>query len=275
VIANSPLSVANSASTYNSGLECKNISFSWSPTSDSSTVIADVSFQVRRGEFVSIIGPSGCGKSTLLYLLSGLKKPITGTVSLDGEIVRRPNKKIGLVFQHYTLFPWLTVQQNVEFGMKLDGTPAPDRRERAQAVLRRVGLLQAQKKYPHELSGGMQQRTAIARVLANDSEYLLMDEPFGALDLQTRLLMQRFLAEMWSEFGKAVIFVTHQVDEAVLLSDRVLLMSANPGRMASEITVSLSRPRDNVTVRFNEYRTLISEHLRREVELIFAAQACV
>lgn len=272
MIANSPLSAVGLKEEFTVGLECKGMSFSWCPTPDATMVIDDISLQVRRGEFISIIGPSGCGKSTLLYVLSGLKMPQQGTVSVDGEIIHRPTKKIGLVFQHYTLFPWLSVQQNVEFGMKLDDVPTGERHERAVDVLRRVGLLPVRKKYPHELSGGMQQRTAIARVLANDSQYLLMDEPFGALDLQTRILMQRFLAEIWNEFEKTVIFVTHQVDEAVLLSDRVLLMSANPGRIASELTISLPRPRDNATPKFNDYRIHISEHLKREVDFIFANQ---
>ena len=164
------------------------------------------------------------------------------------------------------------MQQNVEFGLKLAGISSNERHNRALGILQKVGLLEARKKYPHELSGGMQQRTAIARVLANDAQYLLMDEPFGALDLQTRFLMQRFLSDVWSEFGKTVIFVTHQVDEAVLLSDRILLMSANPGRLGGAVDVLISRPRNSASTTFNEYRAIVSEHLKREVELIFAKQ---
>jgi NitT/TauT family transport system ATP-binding protein len=255
------------------GLGCVDVSFSWLSEPDKVDTITGISLDASPGEFVSVIGPTGCGKSTLLYLLSGLMVPASGAVYLDGKPLVAPDRNIGLVFQHYTLFPWLTVQSNVEFGMKLAGVAPRERHDKALEILNRVGLLSSRSKYPHQLSGGMQQRTAIARVLANDSQYLLMDEPFGALDLQTRLIMQRFLSEIWQEFQRTILFVTHQVEEAVQLSDRVILMSSNPGRIAGQLRIEIPRPRDPSSNEFNDYRRIIGEHLRREVELIFRSQS--
>ena len=255
----------------NKGILCNGVSFAWTENGGDN-VLENLSFSVPSGSFVSVIGPSGCGKSSLLYLLSGLKMPTAGTILVDGRIVTGPDRSLGLVFQDYSLFPWLTVLENTEFGLKLAGASAKDRTEKSLDTLQRVGLLTHKAKYPHELSGGMQQRVAVARALANESDYLLMDEPFGALDLQTRARMQQFVLEIWHTYRKTVIFVTHQVDEAVLLSDRIMIMGARPGRIVVDHPIRLSRPRDANGRAFNEIRMAIATDLMHEVEALFASQ---
>jgi NitT/TauT family transport system ATP-binding protein len=210
------------------------------------TVVAveKLSLAVRDQEFVSIVGPSGCGKSTLLRIVAGLIRPGAGAVLVDGRPIEEPGADRGMVFQSYTLFPWLTVQGNVEFGLKLRGVPAEQRGRVARRYIDLVGLQGAEPAYPKELSGGMQQRVAIARALANDPAILLMDEPFGALDAQTRSVMQELLLRVWERTHKTVLFVTHDIEEAVLLSDRIYVMTARPGRIKAEVAVTLPRPRD-------------------------------
>ncbi len=222
---------------------------------------------------MSVIGPSGCGKSTLLNLLCGLQTPTTGEILLRGENLDGHRKEIGMVFQDYGLFPWLNVQHNVEFGMRINGAPVAERKAQTQEILTKVGLRAARRKFPHQLSGGMKQRVCIARVLANDSQYLLMDEPFGALDQQTRLLMQRFLLEVWRQFGKTILFVTHQVEEALMLSERIFLMTTHPGMFVEEIKVALPYPRDATSQAFNDYRLHIATHLEKEVLKGFSEQS--
>jgi NitT/TauT family transport system ATP-binding protein len=200
---------------------------------DTVTALEGISFEVRDHEFAVLVGTSGCGKSTILRLVAGLTRPTEGRVLVDDRAVDRPGADRGMVFQSYTLFPWLTIQQNVEFGPRLRGLPA-----RAQ-----VGLEGFERVYPKELSGGMMQRVAIARALANDPAVLLMDEPFGALDAQTRALMGELLLRVWGEAEKTVLFVTHDIEEAIFLGDRVLVMTARPGRIREEIPVPLARPR--------------------------------
>jgi NitT/TauT family transport system ATP-binding protein len=203
--------------------------------------IEAISLAVEDREFVCIVGASGCGKSTLLRLVAGLEEPTAGSLLLDGQEIAGAGRDRGMVFQQYTLFPWLTVRGNVEFGLRDLG-----RRERlgvARHFLDLVGLRRFEDSYPGELSGGMQQRTAIARALAYKPQILLMDEPFGALDAQTRGLMQDLLLRIWAEEGLTVLFVTHDVDEAVYLSDRIYVLSSHPGRIKEEITVPLARPR--------------------------------
>ncbi|MDR7434207.1 MAG: ABC transporter ATP-binding protein [Armatimonadota bacterium] len=207
------------------------------------TAIDRLSLQVQEREIVSIVGPSGCGKSTLLRLVAGLIRPTSGEILLDGRRVEGPGADRGMVFQSYTLFPWLTVQGNVEFGLRIRGVGAEERREIARRYIELVGLVGFEHAYPKELSGGMMQRVAIARVLANDPEVLLMDEPFGALDAQTRSLMQELLLQVWEKTRKTILFVTHDIDEAIFLGDRVYVMTARPGRIKEEIPVSLPRPR--------------------------------
>lgn len=202
-----------------------------------------LSLTVGDREFVGIVGPSGCGKSTLLRVIAGLVEPSTGAVFLDDREIEGPGADRGMVFQSYTLFPWLTVQGNVEFGSRLQTLPAAQRTSRAQQYIELVGLKGFEHHYPKELSGGMMQRVAIARALANDPDVLLMDEPFGALDAQTRVIMQELLVNLWQRTPKTILFVTHDIDEALFLSDRVHIMTARPGRIKQTLAVDLPRPR--------------------------------
>jgi NitT/TauT family transport system ATP-binding protein len=196
------------------------------------------------GEFVVVVGPSGCGKSTLLNLAAGLDMPSRGAVLLDGRPVSEPGPDRAMVFQEPGLFPWLTAAQNVEFGLKMKRLPATERRQRAADALRMVHLSDAAQKLPHQLSGGMRQRAAIARALVMDPAVLLMDEPFSALDAQTRTLLHEQMQEIWAATKKTVLFVTHSVGEAVRLADRVIILHANPGRIRREVRVDIPHPRD-------------------------------
>jgi len=205
--------------------------------------IEGVSLQIKNKEFATLLGPSGCGKSTLLRIVAGLTKPTEGVVRLDGKIVSGPGQDRGMVFQSYTLFPWLTVKENIQFGLELSGVEKSKQEEIAQEFIEKVGLKGFEQAYPKELSGGMKQRVAIARALANNPDILLLDEPFGALDAQTRSLMQELLTQVWEELHKTILFVTHDVEEAIFLSDRVFVMTARPGRIKAEIEVPLTRPR--------------------------------
>ncbi|MBE3588481.1 MAG: ABC transporter ATP-binding protein [Thermoanaerobacteraceae bacterium] len=201
------------------------------------------SFHVREGEFVTILGPSGCGKSTILRIVAGLTEPTAGRVLLDGREIKGPGPDRGMVFQSYTLFPWLTVRRNIEFGLELRGVPAQERRAVSRHYVELVGLKGFEETFPAGLSGGMKQRVAIARALANDPEILLMDEPFGALDAQTRLIMQEILLKVWEEAQKTILFVTHDVEEAVFLSDTVHVMTSRPGQIKETVCIDLPRPR--------------------------------
>ncbi|RWM40925.1 MAG: ABC transporter ATP-binding protein [Mesorhizobium sp.] len=203
----------------------------------------DVSLKVARNEFCVIVGPSGCGKSSLLYLAAGLNDATSGSIRVDGREVIEPGPDRGMVFQSYTLFPWLTVRANIEYGPKRKGLPAEQRKQIVDQYLSEVGLAPFADHYPAQLSGGMKQRVAIARALANDPAVLLMDEPFGALDSQTRGTMQKLLLRVWERQQKTVLFVTHDIDEALVLGDRVLVMTARPGRIKAEIKVDIPRPR--------------------------------
>jgi len=209
------------------------------------TALDRVSMDVQDGEFAVIVGPSGCGKSSLLYLTAGLNEPTSGEIAVDGQVVHGPGADRGMVFQGYTLFPWLTVRQNIEFGLKRRGLPIEQRRELVEHYLAEVNLKPFADHYPKQLSGGMMQRVAIARALANEPRILLMDEPFGALDSQTRHQMQRLLLRVWEHSKKTVVFVTHDIDEAVLLGDRIFVMGARPGRIKEVLTVPLPRPRQS------------------------------
>jgi NitT/TauT family transport system ATP-binding protein len=202
-----------------------------------------INLEVRAGEFVCIVGPSGCGKSTLLHLIAGLHTQTSGQVLVDGHPVQGPGTDRILIFQEHGLFPWLTVAENVEFGMKMKGLPKAERQERTRHYLRLVHLAKFEKSYIHQLSGGMRQRVAIARALATEPDVLLMDEPFAALDAQTRDLLHDELERIWSETGRTIIFVTHNVREAVRLGDRVVLLTFRPGRVKNEFPVVLPRPR--------------------------------
>ncbi len=213
-------------------------------TSDSPVIALDgVNLQIRRGEFISLLGPSGCGKSTLLSIIAGFQAATSGHILQDGQPITKPGPSRTVVFQDYALFGWMTVQQNVEFGLKAKGMPKAERAELARSLIATVHLTGFEDKYPHQMSGGMKQRAAIARALAPDPDILLMDEPFGALDAQTRVLLQEEIARISTEAGKTVIFVTHGIDEAVFLADRVVVMSPRPGRVREEVAVPLPRPR--------------------------------
>jgi NitT/TauT family transport system ATP-binding protein len=218
--------------------------------------VREVSFSVSPGEFVCLLGPSGCGKSTLLGALAGHIKPTGGQLSVDGLLVKRPHPERGMVFQHHTLFPWKTARDNVAFGPKMRGIGRQQRKTEADMMLDLVGLGGFADRYPGQLSGGMQQRVEIARVLVNQPRLLLMDEPFGALDALTRLKMQALLLDIWEQFRKTIIFVTHDIDEALLLADRIIVMQAQPGRILEEITVPFERPRMTEIIASGEFMRL-------------------
>nr|WP_315237559.1 ABC transporter ATP-binding protein [uncultured Albidiferax sp.] len=226
-----------------------------------------VDFNVHDNDFVTILGPSGCGKSTLLRIVAGLERPSTGRVMLDGQPVDGPGADRGMVFQSYTLFPWLTVAQNIRFGLRERGMAEAAQKERCDYFLAKVGLRGFENHFPKQLSGGMQQRTAIARALANDPKILLLDEPFGALDNQTRVLMQELLLGIWESARKTVLFVTHDIDEAIFMANRVAVFSARPGRIKSDIAVNLPHPR-HYTVKtspeFMQLKARLTEEIRSE-----------
>ncbi len=205
--------------------------------------VSNVSFTVQPGEFVSLIGPSGCGKSTLLNIVAGFVEPTNGFVKVDGVPVKGPSANRGVVFQQYSLFPWLTVRQNVEFGLRMQGMLSGQRETSARTLLGLAGLIAFENHYPDQLSGGMKQRVGIVRALATSPQVLLMDEPFGALDSQTRVVMQEILTNMWQQFRISVLFITHDIEESIFLSDRIFVMTARPGRIKAEIPVPLPRPR--------------------------------
>ena len=234
-----------------------------------------INLQVRAGEFVCIVGPSGCGKSTLLHLIAGLQAQTSGEVLVDGHPVQGPGTDRILIFQEHGLFPWLTVAENVEFGMKMKGVHKAERREKTQYYLRLVHLAKFEKSYIHQLSGGMRQRVAIARALATEPDVLLMDEPFAALDAQTRDLLHDELERIWSDTGRTIIFVTHNVREAVRLGDRVVLLTFRPGRVKSEFPVDLPRPRSledpEVTLAARDVLDELREEINRSLEAEYNA----
>jgi len=230
------------------------------------TALAPIDLKVKQNEFVCILGPSGCGKSTLLNIVAGFVTPSAGHVLLEGEPVLGPGADRGVVFQEHALFPWLTVAANIEFGLRMRGV---DHRERASVVERYVklmGLAGFESRYPKDLSGGMKQRVAIARAMANEPQILLMDEPFGALDAQTRALMQAELTRVWLETRKTVLFVTHSIEESILLADRVVAMSARPGTIKEIVSVPMPRPRDDTSPEFNSLKRALTDLLRTEIK---------
>jgi NitT/TauT family transport system ATP-binding protein len=220
------------------------------------TAIEGLSFQIRAGEFACFLGTTGCGKSTILNVIAGFVRPTTGTVLLDEAPITQPGPERGIVFQQFALFPWRTVEGNIEFGPRMRGLPKRERKVLLDEYISLVGLSGFEKSYPSELSGGMQQRVGIARVLANDPSVLLMDEPFGSLDAQTRLMMQESLLDIWQRTKKTIVFVTHDVDEAIFLADRIYVLTARPARIKKEITVNLPRPRSFDIVTSTEYTNL-------------------
>ena len=207
--------------------------------------LSDISLEVAKSEFVVIVGPSGCGKSTLLNIIGGLEEATEGTVTVDGKTVTQPGADRGMVFQGYSLFPWLNVQKNVEFGMKMQKVPAKERQEKALEMIDLIGLKGFEQVLPGQLSGGMKQRVAIARTLAAGPEVLLMDEPFGALDAQTRVVMQELLADVSRKMKTTILFITHDIDEAILLGSRIYVMSRRPGTIREILPVELSGERNH------------------------------
>lgn len=249
-------------------LELKGIAKSFYSRNHRLTALEDISFEVEEGEFICIIGPSGCGKSTLLNIIAGLDRPEQGEVLVSGKRVEHPGPDRVVMFQTDALFPWLNVLDNVEFGMKMKKIPREKRRALALEFLRIVHLIPFQHAFIHELSGGMKQRVALARALAINPGILLMDEPFGALDAQTREILQAELQEIWSLTEKTIIFVTHNVREAVCLGDRVLVCSARPGRIKSEFTIDLPRPRKLGSLELIKISNSIMQELRSEIETV-------
>jgi NitT/TauT family transport system ATP-binding protein len=219
--------------------------------------IENLNLTVRDKEFVCILGPSGCGKTTLLRMIAGLDTAGSGTILLDGEQITGPNPKVGIVFQEYSLFPWRNVLDNVAFGLEMRGIGRDERSRLAEQYLDLVGLTQFARSYPSELSGGMRQRVAVARALALDPVVLLMDEPFGALDAQTRNMLQHELLGIWEKTKKTVLFITHSVDEAVFLADRIVVLTPRPGRVCETIPLELPRPRDRTSVEFAKFRRYV------------------
>jgi NitT/TauT family transport system ATP-binding protein len=231
------------------------------------TALERVDLTIADGEFVTVVGPSGCGKTTMLNLLAGFEPASQGDILLDGQPVKEPGPERAVVFQQPSLLPWMTVAENIAFGLTLRNGPKHVNQERVAAMVETMGLKGFESHKPYELSGGMQQRVAIARALITDPRILLMDEPFGALDAQTRSDMQRFLLSLWKKLKPTVFFVTHDVEEAILLADRVLVMTPRPGRVAADMTIDLPRPRkwDLVLGReFNDYKRQILKVLRPE-----------
>ena len=225
------------------------------------TALDDVSLDIKSSEFVSLLGTSGCGKSTLLMIAGGLYQQTGGKISMDGQEITEPGFNRGIVFQDFAIFPWLTVSANIRFGMRMKGIPREEQNETITKLLNLVELKGFENIYPYRLSGGMKQRVGIARALAFDPELMLMDEPFGALDAQTRASLQRLLVQVWMETQKTILFVTHSVREAAYLSDRIVVMSPRPGKIADEIVVDLPRPRSVLSVEFLDLEKRIAESL--------------
>jgi len=253
------MSDISAASPTNGFVDVRNFRLSY-PTLDGPVVaVSGASIHVNPGEFVSIVGPSGCGKSTLLNAVAGFLKPTAGEVTLDGKDIDGPGADRGMVFQQYSLFPWKTVKGNVEFGLKMKHLDKSSRDRAARTLLGLAGLTAFENKYPDSLSGGMKQRVGIVRALATGPKVLLLDEPFGALDAQTRIIMQQILTNMWQRLKISVLFVTHDIDEAIFLSDRVYCMTARPGTIKAEIRIPLERPRHQSMMMASEFLALRGE----------------
>jgi len=250
-------------------IRAQNVVLTFRPKNrDPVTALQGLNLEVGHGEFLSLVGPSGCGKSTFLNVLLGLLRPDQGEIQMDGKKVTGPGYERAMVFQEFGLLPWRTVIANVELGLELKGVPVSIRRERAKELINLVGLTGFEHHYPHELSGGMKQRVGLARALATEPEVLLMDEPFAALDAQTRDLMQMELLQIWDRTKKTVIFVTHSIEEAAYLSDRVIVLTSRPGRAKKVLDIKLPRPRDyemRLSPEFNDIKATIWSSLKEEL----------
>ncbi len=252
---------------------CRGVGKVWAEgTRRAHEALRAIDLDVKPGEFVVFLGPSGCGKSTLLYLIAGLEDATAGQIWSFRDKVETPSPERSLIFQETSLFPWLTVWENVSFGLSIRGAAKAERRAVAAEALQRVGLIAAMEKRPDELSGGMRQRVAVARALAMRPRVLLMDEPFAALDVQTRARMQDFLLDVWRDSGASVLFVTHHIDEAVALADRVVVFTSRPGRIKTIVPIDLKRPRNLFSREAEALRIQLSDLLRDEVDRAFAEQ---
>ncbi|QKS53403.1 ABC transporter ATP-binding protein (plasmid) [Azospirillum oryzae] len=226
--------------------------------------LQNIDLDIRKGEFVCLLGPSGCGKSTLLNAVAGFQPPTKGTVTVDGRTITEPGPDRGMVFQEYALFPWMTVAQNVAFGLEIKGMSKAEIAERVEWLLQKLHLQDFRNRFPKDLSGGMRQRVAIARVLALDSPILLMDEPFGALDALTRRTLQDELLRIWEEVGKTILFVTHSIEESIYLADRIIVMTYRPGTIKRDVAVDMPRPRDGSAPEFNRLKRELSQMVMEE-----------
>ncbi len=242
-------------------IEVRGVNKSFNVSGQQIVALKDASLTIHKGEFITLIGASGCGKSTLLRIIAGFERPTAGEALMWGMPIDGPAPLRGMVFQDYALFPWLTVRDNISFGPVSQRWPKSKVRETADRFIEMVGLQRFADAYPHQLSGGMRQRVAIARVLANEAEVVLMDEPFGALDAMTRERLQEELLEIWRATKLTVVFVTHSVEEAIMLADRVVVMTPGPGRIESDNMLDLPRPRDLTSPEFNEIRRIMSSRL--------------
>jgi NitT/TauT family transport system ATP-binding protein len=256
-------------------IECRSVRKSFRDASTGTAIVAldGLTLEIAPREFLTLLGPSGCGKSTLLNIVAGFERPDGGEVLLNSIGIERPGPDRGVVFQDYSLFPWLNIQDNVEYGLRERGLSKAERHGISQRLLGLVGLTGFEKRYPHELSGGMRQRVALIRVLAIDPQILLMDEPFAAVDAQTRTILQEELERLWMQTLKTVVFVTHSVDEAIYLSDRVAVMTARPGLIKAIIPIDLTRPRDPTSDAFNRYRRELVQLIEVESRKVFDAVA--
>jgi NitT/TauT family transport system ATP-binding protein len=252
-------------------LTVENLNKTYISQGSQTPALVDINLQIAEGEFICLLGPSGCGKSTLLKIIAGLIPATSGRIAINGKAVSGPGPERAVVFQDYALFPWMTVRDNIEFGLEARKLPVGDRREISSRLLKVVGLSDFAERFPHQLSGGMKQRVSLARALAVDPSLLLMDEPFGALDAQTRQLLQDELLRIWREYRKTVVFVTHSIEEAIYLSDRIAVMTARPGRIKQIVMVPELRPRDMASVDMNqrqrEVRAVLGEEIARAAAL--------
>ena len=253
----------------------ENLNKSYTINRKKSLILSNINLKIKEGEFICILGPSGCGKSTLLDMLGGFTFPDSGNIIVNNNLVKKPGPERGFVFQKNSLIPWLTLEENVGYGLKLKNESNLTIKENVARFMKLVGLENYSNLYPHQLSGGMQQRGCIIRSLINNPKILLMDEPFGALDSQTRIIMQENLLKLWREFKITVVFVTHDIDEAVFLADRILLMSTLPGKIKKDLKIDLPRPRDKETTdssRFIELRQICHSLIREESLKAFEKQ---
>ena len=246
-------------------IEIKNINKSFEGKNKNLSVLEDINLTINDGEFICLLGPSGCGKTTLLRLIAGLEHPTSGEIIANGELVKKPSGDRAVIFQQYSLFPWLTVLQNVTFGLEMTKKGTKEENvAAAERYLESVGLIDFKDSYPHELSGGMKQRVAIIRSLLNHSPILLMDEPFSAVDMQTRHKLQEQLIGVWKRFDNTIVFVTHDVDEAVYLADKIVILDKNPGRIATIVEVDIERPRKRDSDEFIKLQESIVKDLDME-----------